>query len=130
MPTLAVLAATTAVVAGALAIRSSLDGLAGDAERYGQPWDVAVDADASEQRDVGEQLAADPRVAGVEAMHSGEVDLGGAEGTIRQVGAIGLEGSPARCGWPFWTAGRRPRPGRDRRRHEHHAARSTLPSAT
>ncbi len=120
-PTLAVLAATTAIVAGALAIRSSLDGLAGDAERYGQPWDVFVDVDASEQRDAGERLAADPRVAGVEAMHSGEVDLGGDDSTVRQVAAIGLEGLDGP------DVARRPRgqgpgwPGRDRRRHEHDA---------
>ena len=100
VPTLAVLAATTAIVAGALAIRSSIVGLAGDAERYGQPWDVFVDVDPSEQRNVGERLAAEPRVAGVEAMHSGEVNLGGAGATIRQVGAMGLEGLTG----PMWLA--------------------------
>ena len=100
VPTLAVLAATTAIVAGALAIRSSLDGLAADAERYGQPWDAFVDVDASEQRDAGERLAADPRVEGVEAMHSGEVDLGDDGGTVRQVAAIGLEGLTG----PMWLA--------------------------
>ena len=41
-----------------------------------------------------------PRVAGVEAMHKGEVNLGGAGATIRQVGAIGLEGLTG----PMWLA--------------------------
>ena len=107
VPTLAVLAATTAIVAGALAIRSSIVGLAGDAERYGQPWDVFVDVDPSEQRNVGERLAAEPRVAGVEAMHSGEVNLGGAGATIRQVGAMGLEGLTGPM-WPAVLEGRVP----------------------
>jgi ABC-type lipoprotein release transport system permease subunit len=100
LPVLAALIAVVAIVVGSLVVRSSLQGLTGDAERYGQPWDVAVAADALEQRDVGRVIASDPRVAGVEAMHNGEVDLRGADGTIRQVGATGLEGLSG----PMWLA--------------------------
>ena len=42
--TLAVLIASTAVTAGAVVVRASLDGLLDDAARYGQPWDVRVGA--------------------------------------------------------------------------------------
>ncbi len=100
LPTLAALAGTIAVVAGSLAVRSSLVELAGDAELYGQPWDVLVDADPSERGVVGRQLMADPRVAGIEAGHTGEIDVAGADGTIRQISAIGLEGMTG----PMWLA--------------------------
>ena len=100
LPVLAALIAVVAIVVGSLVVRSSLLGLTGDADRYGQPWDVAVAADALEQRDVGRVIASDPRVAGVEAVHNGEVDLRGADGTIRQVGATGLEGLSG----PMWLA--------------------------
>ena len=100
MPTLAALVGTTAIVVGALAVRSSLIGLVDDADRFGQPWDLVVDADAAEQRDVGLQIGADPRVTGAEAVHQGELDLAAADGSVRQVGAIGLEGLTG----PMWLA--------------------------
>jgi hypothetical protein len=100
VPTLAVLAASAAVVVGALSVRSSLVGLAGDAGRYGQPWDVFVDSGDEAPRDVARQLVDDPRVLGVEAVGKGEVDVRGADGMVRQVGAIGLEGMTG----PMWLA--------------------------
>ena len=100
VPTLVALAGTIAVVAGSLAVRSSLVELAGDDELYGQPWDVLVAAEPSERDDVGRQFAADPRVAGVEAAHTGEINVSGVDGAVRQVGAVGLEGLTG----PMWLA--------------------------
>ena len=121
LPTLAGLAAIVAVVVGSLAVRSSLIGLLGDADRFGQPWDVTVDADPAEQREVGLRLAADPRVAGVDVVHKGELNLAAADGSVRQVGSTGLEGLTG----PMRLAvldGRSPfAAGRDRRRHHHDA---------
>ena len=121
VPMLAVLAATTAVVAGALAIRSSLVGLTGDAERYGQPWDVFVDVDPSEQRDVGERHRGRP--AG--RRRRGDAQRRGQPRRCRRHDPPGRRdrsrGSdrPDVAGRPRWQGSRRA--GRDRRRHEHDA---------
>jgi hypothetical protein len=100
VPTLAVLAASAAVVVGALSVRSSLVGLAGDAERYGQPWDVFVDGGDEPPGDTARQLVDDRRVVGVDAVGKGEVDVHGADGAVRQIGTIGLEGVTG----PMWLA--------------------------
>jgi FtsX-like permease family len=98
--TVGALVGASAVVAGSLVVLASLDGLVGTAERYGQPWDVAVDAAPDEQREVGSRLSADPRVEGADLAHRGEIDLVAASGETRQVGAVGLEGATG----PMWLA--------------------------
>jgi len=89
--TLAALVVAAAVVSGAIVVRSSLDGLAGDRERYGQAWDVRVGIQGENLRTAGERLAADSRVAAVMLTHSGEVNIVDAGGATVQVGAMGLE---------------------------------------
>ena len=100
--TLAVLIASTAVTAGAVVVRASLDGLLDDAARYGQPWDVRVGAQDEDEdlRAFGRDLAADERIDGVDLAHSGELNVAGADGTPRQVPIVGLEGAMG----PMWLA--------------------------
>jgi len=90
LPTIAVLAAATAVVTGALVVRWSLDGLIDDADRYGQGYDLRVSLpdDAS---GAARQLAADPRVEGVTLTSQGGVDLVGRNGETVQVATTGVQ---------------------------------------
>ncbi|CAN5652017.1 hypothetical protein BH18ACT2_BH18ACT2_12760 [soil metagenome] len=98
--TLTVLVASTAVTAGALVVRSSLDGLLDDSARYGQPWDVQVAAGDGDLRADARAVEADPRVEGVDLAHGGEVNVQGADGAGRQVPTVGLEGATG----PMWLA--------------------------
>ena len=76
-------------------MRSSLDGLAGDADRFGQPWQLLAAG-----REGATHLTSDPRVTGVEIGHVGEINVAGADDVTTQIGAIGLEGASG----PMWLA--------------------------
>jgi hypothetical protein len=95
VPTLVVLVLTAAIAAAALIVRSSVDGLTADAERYGQPWDVLVAG-----REGATELSADPRVEGVDVGHTGEVNIAASAGEIRQIATTGMAGATG----PMWLA--------------------------
>ncbi|MGI9051732.1 MAG: FtsX-like permease family protein [Ilumatobacteraceae bacterium] len=95
VPTLLVLVATAATATAALVVRSSLDGLAAAPERFGQPWALLV-----ANREGAIELTADPRVAGVEIAHTGEINVVGDDGLVRQIATVGIAGA----GGPAWLA--------------------------
>jgi hypothetical protein len=91
LPTVIVLAAVVAVVAGALVVRWSLDGLVADRDRFGQPYDLRVSLAQEEDLDAAaRRLAADPRVRDVAVTRQGEVDVVGGRGAAVQVHTTGV----------------------------------------
>jgi ABC-type lipoprotein release transport system permease subunit len=79
------------VVAGALVLRSSLDGLGSKHARYGQPWSLAVGA-ADDDAALAARLSEDPRIRAIDHASVGEVELAASNGRHAQVGALGIEG--------------------------------------
>ena len=72
VPTLVALVATTGAVVGSLIVSAGLDGLVGNADRYGQPWDVFVTSiHEAELATLDGFSSEDARVDGVDLARSG-----------------------------------------------------------
>ncbi|HEX2785339.1 MAG TPA: FtsX-like permease family protein [Ilumatobacteraceae bacterium] len=82
-------AAMTAVT-GALVVRSSIDGLESTPARYGQHWSFAVGGD--DLAALADATVDDPRVAAIDRVGQGELNLSTAVGRHAKVGALGIEG--------------------------------------
>jgi ABC-type lipoprotein release transport system permease subunit len=92
VPTVFVLACAVAVVAGALVVRWSLDGLVAGRARFGQGYDVRVGfGSAGDWQTSARRLAADPRVRDVAISRQGAVNLLTRNGTPLQVATTGIE---------------------------------------
>jgi ABC-type lipoprotein release transport system permease subunit len=97
--TVAAIVIAMVVVTGALVVRSSIDGLGADPARYGQSWAIAVTTDG-DLREIAEKVAQDRRIAAVDLMAQGELDLSAGNDTSAQIGVVGIQGlaSPAAVG--------------------------------
>jgi hypothetical protein len=91
LPTVVTLVGVAAVLAGALVVRWSLDGLLGDGDRYGQSHHLLVGLADEDTPSQARELARDPRVQGVTISRQGRVGITTGDGTTLQVAATGLE---------------------------------------
>jgi putative ABC transport system permease protein len=89
--TVAAIVTAMAVVAGALVMQSSIDGLQADPSRYGQAWALTV-AGGDDLHTLASQVAQDPRVVAVDLASQGELNLTTESGTTAQVATLGVEG--------------------------------------
>jgi ABC-type lipoprotein release transport system permease subunit len=91
VPTLVALAASAAVLFGALVVRWSIEGLLTHGNRYGQSWALIVGAQRTDLDNVARSVAAKPGVKGVALAAQGGVLLGPADQS-RHLTAIGVRG--------------------------------------
>jgi ABC-type lipoprotein release transport system permease subunit len=97
VPVVCVLAGAVTLVAGALVVRWSLDGLIGGRDRYGQSYDARVSLDSGDGQAAARQLATDPRVRDVAFTRQGAVNVVGRDGGEVQVAATGIQGITGRA---------------------------------
>lgn len=91
LPTLAAVTAAVAVTIGAVVVHDNLTRLLDTPTRFGQPWALNVGIDPTDEPSV-RALADDPRVASVDLVSYGEVDVAVPGRAVTQVTAIGLDG--------------------------------------
>ena len=93
VPAVFVLASTVSIVAGALVVRWSLDGLVSSPDRYGQSFDLRVSLQADgDWQAAARRLADDRRVRDVSISRQGAVDVVTRDGSTLQVATTAVEG--------------------------------------
>jgi hypothetical protein len=92
VPAVFVLASAVSIVAGALVVRWSLDGLVSTPDRYGQSFDLRVSLQADgDWQAAARRLAADARVRDVSISRQGAVDVVTRSGSTLQVATTAVE---------------------------------------